>query len=52
MVFGGPVWSLELNSVIFMGPFQLGIFYDSVILFLMASGLTAVLHLHSQRGKQ
>jgi len=29
--FGGAVWSLELDSVILMGPFQLWIFYDSVI---------------------
>jgi len=25
----GPVWSQELDSVVLMGPFQLGIFYDS-----------------------
>lgn len=25
---GGSVWSLELDLVILMGPFQLGIFYD------------------------
>jgi len=27
---GGPVWSQELDWMILMGPFQLGIFYDSV----------------------
>ena len=29
---GGPVWNQELDMVILMGPFQLGIFYDSMIL--------------------
>ena len=26
--FGGPVWRQELDSMIFVGPFQLGLFYD------------------------
>jgi len=29
---GGPVQSQELNLMILMGPFHLGIFYDSVAL--------------------
>ena len=28
---GGPVWSQELDSMILVGPFQLKIFYDSMI---------------------
>ena len=28
----GPAWRKKLNSVILMGPFQLGIFCDSMIL--------------------
>ena len=27
-ILSGPVWSLELDLVILVGPFQLGIFYD------------------------
>jgi len=27
--WGGPMWSQELDSMILVGPFQLGIFYDS-----------------------
>ena len=29
------MWSQELNSVILVDPFQLSIFYDSVILYLL-----------------
>ena len=32
--FGGAVWSQELDSVIPMGPFQLGIVFDSIILHI------------------
>lgn len=32
LIFGGPVWSQELNSAILLGPFQLDIFNDSLIL--------------------
>ena len=32
--FGGAVWSQELDSVIPMGPFQLGIVCDSIILHI------------------
>jgi len=28
-MFGGAMWSYESDLIIFMGPFQLGIFYDS-----------------------
>ena len=37
-ILGGAVWSQELDSVILTSPFQLWIFYDSVIL-LTAAGL-------------
>ena len=30
LILGGRVWSQELNLMILMGPFQLGIFYDSM----------------------
>ena len=33
----GPVWSLELNSVILVDAFQLGIFYDSLLLMIISS---------------
>jgi len=36
-ILGGSVWSQEFNSVVLVGPFQLGIFYDSVILCLCFS---------------
>ena len=29
---GGPVWNLELDLMVFMSPFQLGIFYDPMAL--------------------
>lgn len=32
LILGGSVWSQELNSIILMGPFQLGKFCDSVTL--------------------
>ena len=31
LILCGPVWSQVLDSMILMGPFQLGVFYDSVI---------------------
>jgi len=31
-ILDGPVWGQELDSMILMGPFQLGIFYGSMIL--------------------
>ena len=34
LVLESPVRSRELDSMILMGPFQLEIFYDSVILYL------------------
>ena len=37
-ILGGAVWSQELDSVILTSPFQLWMFYDSVIL-LTAAGL-------------
>ena len=33
-ILGGPVWSQELESVVLVGPFQLRIFYGSMILSL------------------
>ena len=46
---GGPVWSQELDSVILMGLFQLGLFADStIILFLMPDSVpqhTWIFHL-------
>lgn len=33
LFLSGPVWNQKLNSMILMGPSQLGIFYDSIILF-------------------
>lgn len=32
LILGGTMWSQELDLMIFMGPFQLRIFYDSMIL--------------------
>lgn len=29
---GGLVWNQELGSMVFMGPFQLWVFYDSMVL--------------------
>jgi len=29
-LLGCPAWGLQLDSIVLMGPFQLGIFYDSV----------------------
>lgn len=34
---GGAMWSQGLDSIILMGPFQLKIFYDSVILWFTAT---------------
>ena len=39
---GRPVWCQELDSTILMGPFQLGIFYDSMILWKEDVGMLVV----------
>ena len=47
-VFGGPVWSQELDSMAIMGLFQCRIFCDSMINFKIKSGhLNAVCTVHN-----
>lgn len=31
-IFGGPEWNQELDSVNLVDPFQLGLFYDTMVL--------------------
>lgn len=35
LILGGPAWSQELDSVILMGPFQLGIFCSPMMLWVI-----------------
>ncbi|KAK4811152.1 hypothetical protein QYF61_019783 [Mycteria americana] len=36
-LLGCPVWSQELNSMILVGPFQLRVFYDSIVAIILNS---------------
>ena len=41
LFLGSPLWSQELDSMILMGPFQLGILNDSMIYAIGVHGLKA-----------